>query len=221
MEARRWHALYGQYDLPWLAWYDHARKVGVTYDPGSEARLDALIGTADLGWWWPYESVAILTDRPTELHVDPDGRLHHTSGPAIGYADGWGIWAWHGRRVPEWVITNPTPEVIAAEDNVEIRRCGIESMGWDRYVHAAELQLVASAPDPGNAPHTVDLYDVPERLWGDPVRLIVVTNGSAERDGSRRRYGLTTPAEISDPIAAVAWTVGESKSEYLATARRT
>jgi hypothetical protein len=58
-------------------------------------------------------------------------------GMALAYPGGWGFHAWHGRRVPAWVIEQPAIERIAAESNTEIRRCAIESLGWDRFTGQA------------------------------------------------------------------------------------
>jgi len=167
------------------------------------------------------QGAVILTERPTALHRDPDLRLHGEHGLALAYPDGWGIWAWHGVRVPEWVITDPTPERIATETNIETRRCAIESLGWDLWTVEARLELVASAPDPGNPGQELQLFDVPERLWGAPVRVVLVVNGSVERDGTRRRYGLTVPRHIDHPVAAISWTYGLDQKQYSQLERRT
>ena len=53
-----------------------------------------------IGWWWPLRDVAVLTERPTELHRDADGRLHADTGTAIVYPDGWRLHRHHGARVP-------------------------------------------------------------------------------------------------------------------------
>ena len=49
------------------------------------ARVDALADsiTEVGGWWWPHERVAILTERPTAIRRDPQGRLHADAGPAL------------------------------------------------------------------------------------------------------------------------------------------
>jgi hypothetical protein len=174
------------------------------------------------GWWWAFRDFAVITDRPAELHRDPLGRLHCETGPAIRYRDGWGFHAWHGRRVPRWVIDNPTITALAKEPNVEIRRCAIESLGWDKFTaYLEETNRPCHAPDPGNGDRMLFLYDVPERLWGSRVKVLLCTNGSAERDGTRRRYGLTVPAHIKDPVEAAAWTAGLSRDEYARMQRRT
>jgi hypothetical protein len=186
---------------------------------------------AETGWLIPLPGAVIVGARPEVLHRDARGDLHNPAGLAVAYPDGWGFYAWHGRRVPGWVIAAPSVGAIAAEENVEVRRCAIESLGWDRFIAEAGLVPVtagdgtdpatARVPDPGNPGQHLVLYDVPERLWGGRIRLLMCTNGTAERDGTRRRYGLKIPAHISDPVEAAAWTAGLGKDQYAQMARRT
>jgi len=117
----------GQHDAGWLAAFDAALprvsrpstdpiEVAAAFDrdgftgwtaPGAGAavvqaagRLAGLAGIArTAGWWWPYANVAILTDRPVELHRDHVGRLHAAVGPALRYADGFEVHAWHGMPI--------------------------------------------------------------------------------------------------------------------------
>jgi hypothetical protein len=198
----------------------------------ADPRLDALSKVVtETGWLIPMPGAVIVGARPAELHRDARGDLHNPVGLAVTYPDGWGCYAWHGRRVPGWVIAAPSVEAITAEENVEVRRCAIESLGWDRFIADAGLVPVtagvgapldaARVPDPGNPGQHLVLYDVPERLWGDRIRLLMCTNGTPERDGTRRRYGLKVPAHFSDPVEAAAWTAGLSKDKYARMVRRT
>ena len=157
-------------------------------------------------------------ERSTHLSRDQQGRLHDEHGPAVAYPDGWGVWCWHGQRVPRWVIESPTPERIAAEDNIEVRRCAIESYGWDLYV--AGWTPVDECDDPGNGPHRLALYDVPAEVWGDTVRVLVCTNGTPEPDGTPRRYGLAVPAHMTRALQAAAASYRVSEAEYATLARR-
>jgi hypothetical protein len=66
------------------------------------------------GLWWPYEHAAILTDRPSEIHVNDRRVPHREDGPAIVYRDGWQLFAWNGKAVPErWIMQ--TESVPAGE----------------------------------------------------------------------------------------------------------
>ncbi|GLZ02822.1 hypothetical protein Acsp03_02890 [Actinomadura sp. NBRC 104412] len=75
------------------------------------------------------------------------------------------------------------------------------------HVREAGLRLVASAPDPGNPGGELKLYGV-----SGHTKVLLAVNGSVERDGTRRQYGLTVPGSIGDPVAAAAWTYDLSAS---------
>jgi len=179
------------------------------------------------GWWWPHSRFVVVAERAEFVRrerVAPTGwgshRLHCEDGPAIRWRDGWAIWAWHGVVVPGWVIADPTPGRIFAESNQEIRRAGIESLGWDAFASAARLRLVDSRPDPANPGRDLELYDIPVGLLDVAERLLLVTNSSPDRSGEIRRYGLTVPAGIDDALSAAAWTFDLGPGEY-ATLERT
>jgi hypothetical protein len=209
-------AIWGSQELPWLAFYAFGRQLGAQYNQQANDRLDAMLATGDLGWWWPYRGWCILTDRPTELHRDPQNRLHHETGPAVAYADGWAVHAWHGTRVPADLIAGKwTTADILKHPNAEVRRCAIEHMGWDRFITDAGLHQVGRpVPDPGNPGYELTLYDVPEQIYDEPVRVLLCANATVERDGTRRRFGLTVPADIQDPLHAAAWTFDLDPADY-------
>lgn len=189
--------------------------------------LDKTLTSA--GIWWPYRQFVIVSDRPCEIHLEQIGprgweshRLHNPSGPALAWPDGWAIYAWHGQRVPAWVVEDPTPARIFAEQNAEVRRCAIESLGWPEFIAAAKLTMVGSpTADPGNPGQTLQLYDVPAAIYDEPVRVLICENASLDRDGRRRQFGLTVPAEIADPVAAAAWTFNVAASDYAELSRAT
>ena len=198
-----WDAVWGQHDAGFLGWCDAMQRIGVNLD------ITGLSTVArNASWWWPLRDAVILTDRPDTLHRDTQGRLHCTTGPALRYRDGWAIHAIHGVRVPADLIEQGwDADRVLSERNAEVRRAAIELTGWQNFILAAGLTLVASAPDPGNPPHELELYDLPDRLrdmYDDQARILLCTNGSVEPDGTRRRYGLPVPAHHNDPVAAAA-----------------
>jgi len=164
-------------------------------------------------------AVVAISDRPIELHRDNQGRSHRDDGPAIVYADGWTLNVWHGISVPDDFFTWDTARALA-EKNSEIRRCAIERIGWENVTD--RLILVSEAPDPGNEPHTIRLYDLPGDLadmYEEPARILVVHNASLDKGGHRRSFGLPVPAEHTDPIAAAADLFGVPVAAYAALAR--
>jgi hypothetical protein len=59
------------------------------------------------GMWWPFEHVAVMSERPAEIHVNDKYLLHRADGPAVVYRDGWNVYAWNGKAVPERWIMQP------------------------------------------------------------------------------------------------------------------
>jgi hypothetical protein len=218
----RW---YGQQDAGWIASYDCFRRLGrCSFDEADARQLDLWATLArSSGWWWPADRVCVVAERPAALHTEPGElpRLHHPSRHAVRFADGRGAYVWHGTPVPAWVFEDPDVERIALESNVEIRRCAIERMGWEVYIGQSGLRLIGSAPDPGNPDSELQLYDTLPFTRARPSRLLLAVNGSVERDGHRRRYGLSVPATVDDPIAAAGWSYGLSAAQYATLVRRT
>ena len=177
--------------------------------------------------WWPWKRFVMVCDRPKEIHIEQRQgahRMHNEAGLAISWRDGWGLYFVHGVRVPAVVVEHPetiTVQQILAEPNAEVRRIMCEQMGWERFVADAGMRLVDECPDPANAPHTLALYDIPVQVFEAPVRVLLCTNASPERDGTRRRFGLTCPAEVSTALDAAGWTFGLSGSEYRELVRAT
>lgn len=212
---------YGQHETHWIAHYDAWRRIGGRTYRELDWQLDLWAAlTRSCGWWWPLDDRCVISERPVSVRVE-DRVLHSATGPAITWADGWSVHSWRGLRVPGWVITGPTPELIGQEPNIEVRRCAIERIGWDSYITQAGLELIGVAPDPGNPGFDLHLYDLPGKVMGRPARVLLAVNGSLERDGQRRRYGLGVPGHLDDPVAAAAWTYGLSADHYSQLARRT
>jgi hypothetical protein len=227
-----WSYFSTYYDIGWIAFYHVPHTMGiVTYDPEVLRRLTLWVDIArSANMWWPFEGICVMSERPSVVHTEPwvgrePGmvRLHCEDGPSIQYRDGWTVHTWHGTRVPADLIEGEgwSTEQILKETNQEIRRCAIERIGWDQFIDRAELHQVGDpAADPGNPGNTITLYELPDQLYDEPVRVLLCTNGTVERDGTRRRFGLTVPAEIDDPIAAAAWTYNWPTAAYRKLARR-
>ena len=128
-----------------------------------------------------------------------------------------------GCALPENVVTRPeqiTVTAINAERNSEIKRVMIEQFGWDRW--SAECGAAVIDHD--------DRWGTLKRA--DDVLFLEVVNGSAEPDGSFRRYVLPIDDEcrpLPDPessddefgepqeltaLNAVASTYGMTGKEY-------
>jgi hypothetical protein len=229
-------AVWGQHDAGWLAWLDYWARVGLDL-PDTAGLLQ--VGRS-AGWWWPRRGIVIITERPTALRRDAEGRLHCEDGPAIIYPDGWAIWAIHGVRVPEWVVTTQveqiTAEMLAREENAEVRRVVVERVGHDRMMpmlgaevlHEDDYGVLWDAPpldgmsvarcrwvevvDASPEPVGSDLPPLDER-WAERYRAMT---GHAPLPGRRyRRYLIPVPDDVETAHAAVAWHHGMPPEEYV------
>jgi len=212
----------GQQWCAWEVFYDFCRRIGVKYSGDEDALLDLwLEQSRTCHWWWPYKGLVLASARPIVLHVDDAGRLHCDDGPALAYADGWSIYAWHGLRLENTdIITRPesiTVDQIQQETNAEIRRVLLERHGTERFIRD-------SGAIPVHADTCGSLYRI-ELPDDEPLVLVKLLNGTpeAERgdgliqapDGSwRKQYWLRVPPTIKTARAAVAWTFGMRPTEY-------
>ncbi|MFI0485073.1 DUF6745 domain-containing protein [Actinomadura sp. 9N215] len=195
-------AVLGQHDAPWLALFE------------TLGRLDGpLAGLAEAarstGWWWPYERLVVLSERPGELHRDEPGRLHRGDGPALAYPDGFALHAWRGMPIPpDFVdsLTGLTAARISSEENAELRRVMLEIFGYDRY-------LAETGARPLHRDETGVLWSID--LPGDePVAMVEVVNSTPEPDGTHRTYYLRVPPGTRTARAGVAWTFGVDEADY-------
>ncbi|MBC6459043.1 DUF6745 domain-containing protein [Actinomadura sp. HBU206391] len=194
-------AVLGQHDAPWLAAFDAVDGLG---------RLAGVAGAArSAGWWWPYQRVAIVSERPVELHRDEPGRLHRGDGPALCYPGGFALHAWRGMPMPAdftATLSGLTSERIAAETNAEMRRVMLEHYGYDRYL--AETGAKPVHRDEAGVLWRIDLPG------DEPVAMVEVVNSTPEPDGTSRTYYLRVPPRMRTAHEGVAWTFGLSADDY-------
>jgi hypothetical protein len=137
---------FGNQEASWLSFYDYMQEVvGVT---GFTNGFNLLVEFAkNCCWWSAYETLAVLQDRPSELHRDPENRLHNTSGPAVKYRDGYFLYFFHGISVPEDIIldrSSITVDRIEKETNAEVRRIMIDLFGVAEYLKGTNAEKIHS-----------------------------------------------------------------------------
>jgi hypothetical protein len=163
------------------------------------------------GWWWPFRSFCVVSERPNEFHVDDGGRLHHGSSAALRFSDGFGVYMWHGTQVPEdWIMH---PDTVNGADvlttkNVEERRAGFEIFGYDRVLRSAGARTI----DKNENPQIGELLEV-LMPYGGSLRFLRV------RCGTGREFVLQVPPDVPTALAANAWTYALEPHEYQLEAR--
>ena len=89
-----------------LCWISLARDLDCYYSvlncPHSQKRWEIFSSLAELcSWSFLYEKKCVLCERPRLLSFDSKNRLHGEGEPAIQFADGYSLYAYHGVIIPE------------------------------------------------------------------------------------------------------------------------
>ncbi|KAF0093626.1 MAG: hypothetical protein E1N59_2614 [Puniceicoccaceae bacterium 5H] len=96
--------------------------------------------------YWLFDDVALAAQLPRKVSLDAQGQPHCEDGPAVAFADGWKLWAWHGVRVPRLAIVAPellTLRDVAREPDPDARRVMLQRMGHtDDQGMMADLRLI-------------------------------------------------------------------------------
>jgi len=206
-------AVYGQHTAGWCGYLSYLREV-LAFEDETKDALPHIELAKCCGWWFAFEHIAVMTDKPCLLKRDEQGELHCEDGPALQYPDDEALYAVHGVVVPEEVIVKKddiTLEQIVAETNAEIRRVMTEVAPWGKLVQQADII------DTDN-----DLLMLPRRLLrvvipdDEDINLIEVLD-STEGPRGRKTYYLRVPPDISTCKEAVAWTFDMKPDQYKPT----
>lgn len=120
-------------------------ELGSTLSPEATQGFDCLNQLLETcGWIIPFEDVCVVCDRPDQLLLDQDQRLHGEGEAAIVYRDGFKLYAYHGVILPEkYGDIHPhqwQSAWLLEETNAELRRILIQGIGYGRICQ--ELQAI-------------------------------------------------------------------------------
>ena len=197
VRAQVGRAAYGQHDASWLAFY----KVFENLVPETKKLKGLWQVSQSCGWWWPFESAVIFTDRPKTVLFDQNGNLHCEDGPAIEYCDGFKVYSWHGNRVPaHWIEGKDglNPNEVLRVVNVEQRAAGCQIIGWGKMLDHLPHKIIDSDPNPQHGDLIeITLEGLPEPEWY--LRFDCPRNGMMMEGVNKR--------ELAEPtvFAAQAW----------------
>lgn len=214
---------WGQQDSYWIAFYKFCRDViGIKYENKKSDILDLWGDVAESAmWFWPYEGICIVSERPSVVRMDKRGRIHSLDLPAVSFRDGWSVYAIHGVRVPmKYIITAPDkidPKEVLSESNAEIRTAVIKKCGFGRFRQHLKNNIISKAN--GNELIEFDLgNDMKVRglllRWADKhdsketVLPVPRTKEQFEKTGD-------IPDDINDCEQVRKWTMGLKKSDQL------
>jgi hypothetical protein len=198
---------YGLHDANWLSFYDYF--MGVTKLNCCKQLKPLMDLSENCGWWWPFEGAVILTEKPNFICRDEQNRLHHESRKALEYPDGFGVYSWHGVRVPDWVIKYPesiTIDKINKEENAEVKRVLLERFGIPRWLKEIKATIVQKDRF-GKLIETRALSS-----WEgeeDLAKFVLVKDAS-----TARQYALRVPPSVKTAHEGIAWTFGMTAEQY-------
>ena len=186
----------------YLSFFRHVAKLDIDYSKYQHWESAAIHGSCRV----MHPDFCIVSDRPEILTVDEQHRPHGENGPFCKWRDGMELYAWHGTRVPQWVIENPeliTPERILAEENAEVRRVMQERYGFQRFFlemkSAGKVQQIDCKDDISGLPVTLYAYNDNEVVQ----HFVHVYNGTIESDGTRHEFTINCKNIDNDAFESV------------------
>ncbi len=188
---------WGQQDSYWISFYKFGEYISVKYSDKDIERLKIFEDLADsCMWWYPFENVVFVCNRPEQINKDESGRLHNVAGPSVRMRDGISCWHVHGVSVPSDIIldrTKITIDRIKSEQNAEVRRVMLEFYGYEKYLIDSKAKVLD------------------ESVWGklfkeelpddEPIVMVQVLNSTPEPDGTIKRYMLRVQPDLRPMLA--------------------
>lgn len=196
---------FGQHDADFLSVFEFLKD-----ECGLEMcnKLEPMMRLAkNCNWFIPFEGLAILSEKPIQSNLDAEGRLHAEGRMAIEYADGFGLYLWHGTDIPKY-MGEIKPELwksewIITEKNAEVRRSLIQGIGYAKIARDLKAKSV-------NVWKEYELLRI-ENVDVDPIMLIKMTCPSTGLLHAHR-----VPPDITTCREAIKWcNWGVDKEEFI------
>ena len=144
-----------------------------------------------------FEGVCFVCDRPRILSFDSENRLHAEGSPAIQFADGFGVYAYHDISLPEnYGKLHPSQwqsHWLLSEENAELRRVLIQGIGYDRLCQELRATELDSWQD-------YSLLRVDKTLDREPIHLLKMKCPS-----TGYIHALRVPPNLESARDAVRW----------------
>jgi len=201
---------FASWSSEWLPIYDFLLESKNIFDQAEVEELSNwLVLARNATAYSFFDQLCLVSERPTAIHCDAEGRLDSRSSAALAFADGYKIYSWQGVTCPKDLIEHPekiTPQEIDQEGNAEIKRIMIERFGLEKYV-TSSFDTKIHEDECGT------LYSKRTGV-GEPLTMVRVTNSTPESNGTYKEYFLRVPPTMKTAREAVAWTFDLDEEEY-------
>ena len=139
----------GNHESYWVSYYDCLCELfGIT----SALEVIPQVEIAKHGGWVVLtDEVAVMIERPSELHFNEDFELHNTDGMACKWPDGFGFYTWNGKAVEGWIIETPekiTKEQVMNETDADLQNILAEQYGWHKLLNEIGAKVLDTRENP-------------------------------------------------------------------------
>jgi len=148
----------GQQWISWSSFYSFLQTIGVEYSKDDSELLAEWVAEGDnLHWWFPFDEVVFISERPLRLTVNATGNLHNEKEMAIEYSDGWGMYVLNGITVPKYLVVTDSEalslDFYKNEKNADVKAEFVRKFGVERML------------DFGKKIDSYENYDQEEQPW--------------------------------------------------------
>lgn len=190
---------YGQQDAQWLWVFDFIGEViGLQEEIESIRGLMLLAQSA--GWYLPQKETCFISERLSEFHLDREGRFHKEGGLALAYPDGWGMYVWHGTRIPARMGRTRSerwdPRWLLDESNSQVRGALIRAIGYERIMAIFRSSVIHQEGE-------MELRQINNKVDIEPIVLLKVKCPS-----TGLVFALRVPPNVETCEQARNWTFG-------------
>lgn len=191
--------VYAAYEASWFSYYDlinHFWNLAEELEPILEL-------SKHVGWWASYDDVVLFQGRPTAFALDANKVIHSATGPALEYADGAKLYAWHEMPVPSsWYTKGLTAQEALSIENAELRRAACEFLGYAKILRDLKSVVIDTDPDPEvGVLYEVDFPDEGDRVTKE--KFLFVIEGHTGRE-----FAIPVDPSLKTALEAQVWLGG-------------
>jgi len=149
-----WPWFDGHWMANFFAYYDYYFNNEMVVNP-VPCEYNALKSSCKMDLIYPFDDICIVSQNPTEIHLNNAGFPHCESGPAVRYQHD-GYYFLNGVNVGKEIVDTPAekldPAIILSEKNAEVRREIVRKIGIERVCQKLGAKIIDSGLDYVDSP---------------------------------------------------------------------
>lgn len=186
-------SFWGQQEMYWIARFEFAKQIGVTYDADADEKLGLWGEIArSIMWWYPFTKACILVDRPSAIHLKDPRTLHCETGPAFEFRDGTGVYVLNGVRVPKWLVETKAADITAEQvmglSNAQQRAEAVKKVGLVRLKEKLKPEVIdkydLKLPNGKVSAYELFTIEIEGRRCGPYLQMVNPSTGHIHIEGA-------------------------------------